>query len=506
MSTTTTPTQPGADEHRPLVGMARIALPTVATMTSYTLMTFVDKWLVSHLGPDYVGAHGNGGLAAWLPISLAHGGLAVINTFVAQNLGAGRPDRGPAYCWNGIWLGTLYWIILLVPLGVALPWLFQTLAAPAHDAMGLDPAQARLAATYGSILLYGAGLNLATRCISQFFFGMHRPGVVLTAGVLANVLNVYLSAVLVFGNAPPLPALGWLGVAAHWAAASLSIPPMGIAGSALGTVIATAVELALPLAVFLGPNFNARCRTRAAWRPSIAHLRDILRLGTPAGVMFANEMICWTFFMVYLVSRFGRLHAAAGWIAHQYMALSFMPAVGISVAVTALVGRYQGMGRPDLAAGRAWLGVRIAAVYMGLCGAVFVLFPTPLLTLFIAPDTPPQDVAQLIRLGTAMLLATATFQLFDAIAMVLSGALRGAGDTLVPGLATVICAWTIIVGGGLFMVHRFPHLESIGAWIAVAAYIAILCAILAVRFMSGRWKRIRLVHADEPAGAPNPAA
>jgi MATE family multidrug resistance protein len=489
--------------------MARLALPTVATMTSYTLMTFVDKWLVAQLGPDYVGAHGNGGLAAWLPISLAHGGLMIVNTFVAQNLGAGRPDRGPAYCWNGIWLGSLYWVAVLIPLAVALPYLFDSLAAPVQGAMGLDPAQARLAATYGSILLYGAGLSLATRCVSQFFFGMHRPGVVLTAGVLANLLNVYLSAVLVFGNAPPLPALGWLGAAAHWTASALFIPPMGIAGSALGTVIATAVELALPLAVFLGPRFNAQCRTRAAWRPSLAHVRDILRLGTPAGVMFANEMICWTFFMVYLVSRFGRLHAAAGWIAHQYMALSFMPAVGISVAVTALVGRYQGMGRTDLAAGRAWLGVKIAAVYMGLCGAVFVLFPRPLLTLFIAHDTPPEDVTQLVRLGTAMLLATATFQLFDAIAMVLSGALRGAGDTLIPGIATVVCAWIIIVGGGLFMVRQFPSLESIGAWIAVAAYIAILCTILAVRFLSGRWKHIRLVHPDDRVvvtTVPDPAS
>lgn len=501
MSTPPTPSQSGAVENRPFVEMARIALPTVATMTSYTLMTFVDKWLVSHLGPDYVGAHGNGGLAAWLPISLAHGALMIVNTFVAQNLGAGKPERGPAYCWNGVWISLAYWLALLLPLALALPWIFARLAAPADGSMGLDPGQARLAATYGSILLYGAGLNLTTRCVTQFFFGMHRPGVVLAAGVAANVLNVYLSAVLVFGDGPPIAALGWLGSAAHASASALSIPPLGIAGSALGTVIATGVELAIPLAVFLGPGCHALYRTRSAWRPSRAHLRDILRLGTPAGVMFANEMVCWSFFMVYLVSRFGRLHAAAGWIAHQYMALSFMPAVGISVAVTALVGRYQGMGRPDLASARAWLGVRIAAIYMGLCGAVFILFPSALLSLFIADGTPPEDVAELVRLGSAMLLATATFQLFDAVAMVISGALRGAGDTLMPGIATVICAWSIIVGGGFLMVHLFPGLESVGAWIAVAAYITVLCVILGGRFLSGRWKNIKLVPKGEPQAA-----
>ena len=56
--------------------------------------------------------------------------------------------------------------------------------------------------------------------------------------------------------------------------------------------------------------------------------------------MFGNEMVCWGFFMVHLVSGFGPQHASAGWIAHQYMSLSFMPAVGISVACTAIVGKY----------------------------------------------------------------------------------------------------------------------------------------------------------------------
>src|SRR5438876_281767 len=65
----------------PIVELLRIAGPTVATMTSYTLMQFVDKWLVSRIGPDpvYVGAQGNGALAAFVPISIAMGLLTVIN-------------------------------------------------------------------------------------------------------------------------------------------------------------------------------------------------------------------------------------------------------------------------------------------------------------------------------------------------------------------------------------------------------------------------------------------
>ncbi len=121
-------------------------------------------------------------------------------------------------------------------------------------------------------------------------------------------------------------------------------------GAAVGTVIGTAVEFAIPMAVFLSPAVNRRYRTRAAWRPSPAHLKDLLRIGWPGGLMFGNEMICWGIFMVYLVGMFGPEHSTAGWIAHQWMALSFMPAVGISVATTAIVAEIAvGAGVPRAA-------------------------------------------------------------------------------------------------------------------------------------------------------------
>lgn len=483
--------------------MLAIAGPTVAAMTSYTLMTFVDKWLVSHIGPDpiYVGAQGNGGLAAWIPISVAHGLLTMVNTFVAQNMGAGKPERGPAYAWNGFWLAMIYWLAILIPLAIAIPFLFDYLAQPSAGQPGMDPRQATLSAQYGSILLYGAGITLATRAVGQFFYGMHRPGVVMTAGILANIVNLFISCILVYGNGPMPEALGLFGRVCSSVGVALNIPAMGIAGSAIGTVIATAVELALPLALFLGPKLNRLYATRAAWRPNLTHLKDLSRLGWPGGIMFGNEMICWGFFMVYLVSRFGPEHTTAGWIAHQYMSLSFMPAVGISVAVTALVGKYQGMGRSDIAAARAWLGVKIAMVYMGICAAIFILFPHTLINLFVDDATDAAQRERLLWLGQKFLIATAAFQLFDAVAMVISGALRGAGDTIVPGIATVVSAWLIIVGGGLAMVFFFPGLESLGPWIAAAAYIATLCMILLVRFMSGRWKSIKLVHGDASLAA-----
>jgi MATE family multidrug resistance protein len=461
------------------------------------VMQFTDKWLVSRLGPEFVGARGNGGLAAWVPQSIAMGLFQVINTYVSQNMGAGKPERGPAYVWNGLWIA-LAWCLLLQPYALALPSLFAKAKMNAH--------QADLAATYGRILIAGAMLNMSTRAISQFFYGMHKAGVVMVAGVTANILNLFIAGVLVFGNGPIPEDLGLFGRVIGAIGRALFIAPQGIAGSAYGTVIATAFELAIPLFVFLGPTLNRLYGTRAAWRPSLPHLKGILKLGWPGGLMFGNEMICWGFFMVFLVSGFGPAHASAGWIAHQYMSLSFMPAVGISVAATAIVGKYIGMGRHDLAQKRAWLCLWVAAAYMGLCGLLFVIFRQHLVQLFIEKGTPPEEVADLIRLGSLMLIACACFQLFDAAAMVMSGALRGAGDTVFPGLATIVASWVVIVGGGLAMVWLFPGLESLGPWIAAATYIFSLCVMLVWRFKTGKWKSFKLVHREDGLKVPESGA
>lgn len=477
----------------PLMELIVIAGPTVATMTSYTVMTFTDKWIVSRMGPEYLGAQGNGGIAAWVPQSICMGLVGVINTYVSQNMGAGKPERGAAYAWNGLWLSAAWWL-LLVPYIFFLPQLFRW--------AGIDPVQAQLAVIYGQILLWGCFLNMFTRALSQFFFGMHRASVVLVAGVVANVANLIISCMLVFGAGPVPAELGIVGRASAWAAGLLNIPALGIAGSAWGTVAATVVELAILLGVFLSPKLNKLYSTRRPWRLSIPHIKDIIRIGWPGGLMFGNEMVCWAFFMVYLVSHFGAEHASAGYIAHQYMSLSFMPTVGISVAVTAIVGKYIGMGKPDIAARRAWLGVWVAGIYMTLCALAFVVFREPLVRLFIEKDVSPEDADTLVRLGSHMLIAAAAFQLFDAVAMVMSGALRGAGDTIFPGIATVIASWVIIVLGGLGMIHWFPQLQSIGPWIAAAAYIFALCVMLLLRFTSGHWKKIRLLKPDaEPMAA-----
>lgn len=463
------------DAH-PLREMFRIALPAVLTMSSVTAMQFVDKLFVKELGPDALAAAGNGGVAAFVLMAAVIGVLGIINTYVSQNLGAGRPERGAAYAWNGLWLVGILWLLLLLPAAAALPGVMH-LVRQVFRLEAVGPRVVEMESVYGRILLAGSLFTIGGRAIHSYFYGMHRPVVVAVSVCIGQTVNIVLTWLLVFGK--------------------FGFPAWGVAGSAVGTVVGACCEFAIPFAVFLSPRFDTPFGTRGAWRFSRARVRDIVRLGWPGGAQFGNELVCWWLFMTVLAAGFGVASNAAGHIAMQYMHISFMPAVGISIALTAIVGKCMGAGRPDLAAKRTWLGMKVSMAYMGFCGIGFVVFRTELISLFRGGEWTPAEAEEVMRVGSRILILAAIFQLFDGMGMSLVGALRGAGDAVWPSVATMILSWTIIVGFGAAMTKLAPELGALGPWTAAALYIVLLGVTLLWRFMSGAWKSIKVL-APEP--------
>ncbi|MEM7621607.1 MAG: MATE family efflux transporter [Planctomycetota bacterium] len=525
-----------AIEDRPLREILSIAAPSIVTMTSYTVMQFVDGLMVSRIGPEpvYVAAQGNGGVIAWLMMSVVLGLTGVVNTFVSQNLGAGKPREGAGYAWNAVYISIAAWLIMMVPAAIFADELFgirdaivsavgaadtgsPDSIAPDASAAGSAAAAEEAAALsryqveYARTMLFGAVFVVAGRALGHYFYGMHRPAIVMVAALAGNVVNLGANLVLIFGeNGLPVPSsldgsvagtvLGSAAAASGAVAGFLGIPALGVGGAAIGSVLGAAIEFVLPVAVFLSPVYARTLGTRVAWRPDWKKIKDLLRIGWPAGAMFGNELFCWSYLMAVLLAAGGRaagedpvLHNTAGWIGLRYMHLSFMPAVGISIAITAVVGKCMGMGRPDLAASRTWLAVRLGVLYMGLCAVCFLFFGPWLVTRFIPGDMPPDEVRELTRIGTQVMVAAAIFQLFDAIAIVLSGALRGAGDTVWPGIATMLLSWGCIVGGGHLLIVVAPGLGSIGPWIGAAAFIILLGTALLMRFLAGKWRTLDLV-------------
>jgi MATE family multidrug resistance protein len=102
-------------------------------------------------------------------------------------------------------------------------------------------------------------------------------------------------------------------------------------------------------------------------------------------------------------------------------------------------------------------------------------------------------VVEILRIGSTIMIVAACFQVFDALGISLVGALRGAGDTVVPGVVTMILSWTLIIGLGITIMRVAPGLGAIGPWIAAAVYIIVFGIWAGGRFWRGKWKSIRLI-------------
>lgn len=472
-----------------------VALPAIVTMTSYTLMQFADMMIVARwVNADALAAVGNAGVCAFVPGATMMGLISVVNTFVSQNLGAGRAERGPAYAWNGLWLTTMLWALLLVPWAIFLPEIFAGMRHLMHlEAVSTNVQAMEIA--YGRIMVLGLIFTIAARNMSHYFYGMHKPAVVMVSAIGANIVNIVASLALVMDKV----TIPWL------ADQPIQLPALGVSGAAWGTVIGSAFELLLPIALFLSPRYNTPYRTRAAWRPSLTHMKDLFKLGWSPALMFGNELICWWIFMAGFIATFDNgehaVHNTAGWIVLRYMHLSFMPAVGCSIALSAIVGRYIGKQDIPTAVRRTWLGLWLTIAYMGLWAIAFVMFREPLIAVFVthtdSASTPPDVQQQIIKVGAQVLIIAAAFQMFDAVAIAISGALRGAGDTVFPGIVTIILSWTCIVGLGHVAVHQFPQWGSLGPWGAAALYIILLAITLFWRFMGDAWKTKSVVRERE---------
>lgn len=453
----------GPIEVKPFAELLSLALPTVAQMMSYTLMQLLDAWMLAHASGgnvDAATAVGNAGLLAFAFISFGMGVLWIVNTLVSQSFGRKDYHECGRYVWQGVWVAVIFSIVMLA---------FIPLLGPAFKFMGHEARLVQMEDTYIRIVLAASIFKLLGAVFSQFLLAIDRPKLVLLSTVGGVAVNALAGWVMIFGV--------------------LGCPKLGVVGAAWAQNIGVAVETA----ILIGFSCTAAIRKTynlADWKPRWAEMKTLLVVGTPSGLQILADILAWTLFGLWILARFGTAAMAGQNFMMQYMKVSFMPAFGISVAVTALVGRYIGMRRPDIAEQRANLGFVVCAIYMVICGLGFFLGRHVLMELFT-------NDPEVLRIGATLLGFAAIYQFFDAMYIVYNGALRGAGDTFVPAVATAILNWGITVGGGFLIAVKFPQWGIAGPWTIATGYGIILGLFIWLRFKRGKWRQIHLEDAGD---------
>ena len=445
-----------------------VGLPLVVSFGTTSLIHFTDRVFLANYSMDAIAAALPAGIASFLSLCFFMGVVGYVNVFVAQYVGAGAPERVGASLWQGIYFSLASGLFLAA---------LYLVAEPLFRFAGHDPEVMRLEVVYFRILTLGAGTVVLATTLSCFYSGRGLTRPVMLINLIGAGLNIPLDYLLINGVGP--------------------FPEMGIAGAAVATVISQVVLVALfGLAVFRKRNDHAFA-VRRAWAWDSALMRRMLRYGLPGGVQLFLDILVFTFF-VFMVGRLGRAELAATNIVIAINTLSFMPMVGMSVAVSTLVGQAIGAGKPSGGVRATTSTLHIALAYMGLVALAFVFLPRELLSFFYTEGSSAAAQSRMVELGVELLRFVAVYSMFDAMVLVYVGSLKGAGDIyFVMWSMALICL-------GLVIAPLLVGVEVLGMglyfiWGCVTLYVVVLGLVLRWRYSRGLWKKMRVIEA-----APRP--
>lgn len=437
-----------------------LAMPLVVSTLSWTLMIFTDRVFLVRYSQNAVAAALPAGMMAFVVICFPLGIATYVNTFVAQYQGAKRPERIGPVVWQALYIG-----FASIPLAIATipfaPALFQ--------AAGHAPEIAALEIDYYKAICWGEGSVVVSAALSAFFTGRGDVRTVMIVDSFAALLNVVLDYAWIFG---------------HW-----GFPEMGAAGAAWATTVATLIRAAIYLKLWFRPEYRRQFQTAAGCRFDRRLFGRLVWFGFPNGVQYLFEVGAFSVYLL-LVGQLGAQELAASNLAFNVNSLAFMPVYGIGIATGTLVGQHLGENRADLAARGTWSAFAVAAGLMALIGSLYVLAPEWLLAAYES-EVAGESFANLRELTIVLLRFVAFYCLFDAMNVIFSAAIKGAGDTRFV-LVTTLAASALPVAMTWFGMKVMGY-GLLWAWVSVTAWVCLLGVVFGLRFVQGRWRTMRVI-------------
>lgn len=472
-------------EERRAVGRTvfRLAWPAIAENALQTLLGIVDTAVVARLGVAALSGVGAAQQLIWI-LTTALVAISMGTTvLVARHIGAKQKSDANSVLKQSLLLA-LASSAILMPIGF--------LAHPMMTLLGLESDAANEGAIFLGITLFSA-LPLVIMFIAGAAMrgaGDTRTPMLVTMGI--NAINAILAVELVFGGVRASEILG------GWIPSLSFIPEMGVAGSAWASVIARTIGAIALVAMFFMPKAAVSLKRGGggSWLPNFDIVGRVLKIGVPSAL---EQLFMSLGILIYslLVIGLGEVVFAASRLALNAVFLSQLPGFGFSIAATTLVGQSLGAKSPKRALLGAQLSVRSAVIWMGFMGVVFFFFGEFLMKLFT-------DDPRLIALGVDSLKVIALYQPMLAMAFVLGGALRGAGDVKYPMWVTTIAVWLVRLPVGAFLglpAVCVPGTDTClpglgwglpGIYAALIAETSFRAILLWFRFREGKWQAMKV--------------
>lgn len=449
-----------------LAALVALAWPVLIEQTLGILVGYSD-WFITGRYLDGVSPKAAMGLMVymlWLIPTIFSAVAIGATAIVARCIGRGDPREASHTANQALVTGAAFALIVTPTAYLGAGWFVRAAQLPEEAAA--------LAEQYLQIVALAIPATMAERIGAACLRGAGDTVTGFLAKTLVVVVNIAVSFSLVQGLFG-LPKLGWAGLA--W-------------GTAAGHTVAAAVMLGVLLVGRRGLQLQL-----PDMRPHWTLMGRLLRVGLPGGLDLTGLVLCHLVY-VSIINRLGTDAAAAHGLAVNIEALAYLPGSAFQVAAASLTGQYLGAGRPDLARRSALQSTAAAALLMSAAGTLFLLAPGWLTMIFTGDRNDPTGTQ------AAELLRIVSFSMpFLATVMVLSGSLRGAGDTAWPMVFTLVGFLLIRIPGAYLLTHQ-PlddgwigwDLGVYGAWYAMVADILLRCGMVVARFWEGGWQKVEV--------------
>lgn len=447
VSTPTPTTRP--EGHEP-PGVWALAFPSIVGNVAFSAVALVQTKFVGVLGPEALAAVGAGQRVFFAMQAVLIAVSAGTTALVARAWGAGDYNEASRVTMASLALAGLFALVVMV-IGV-------TAARPVASLFGLDPVTLDLAAS--NIRMF-SWFNLAFAVNFILSAALRASGDAwspLWIGIGVNVLNLPLLYVLIFGH--------------------YGFPALGVAGVAAAAGISFSVGGAVLLILWLNQKFRVR-HVGSGWRRR-ARLRRLLDIGYPAAAEQVVFQVGFFIFLMLIGNFYGTEAFAAYNVGGNLLMVCITVGFGFSIAGSTLVGQHLGAGDYPGATRSGWRACALATLTMGGLGFLVALFAGELAAYFIGdePLTVRYTIILIYVLGAMMPLL--------AVEFALGGALRGAGDTRFPLIAT-LCG-LIGVRCGLAVLFTYMELPVVWVYSAMVGDFLVKAVMLVVRFRRGRWR------------------
>ncbi|MBO6880734.1 MATE family efflux transporter [Winogradskyella sp.] len=432
----------------------KLASPVILGMLGHTFVSFVDNVMVGQLGAAELAAVSLGNSFIFIAMSIGIGFSTAITPLVAEADSEQNFDKGKSVFKHGFFLCTVLGLLLFLMLLVAKPLM---------HVMDQPEEVVELAIPYLDLVAFSLVPLIVFQAFKQFSDGLSLTKYPMYATIVANILNVVINYVLIFGK--------------------FGFPQMGIVGAAVGTLVSRFVMLFFLWWLLAKKKKSKDYVTNIKFfKLSKQPIKKLANLGLPSSMQMFFEVAIFTA-AIWLSGTLGKNAQAANQIALNLSSMTFMVAMGLSVAAMVRVGNQKGL--------RDYVNLKRIAESIFLVGFVFAfvfallfaIFHKVLPDLYVDLDDPSNavDTMEVVKIAATLLLAAAVFQISDSLQVIALGALRGLQDVKIPTIITFISYWVIGFPISYFLGKEDAY-GSLGIWLGLLAGLSAAAILLFIRF------------------------